>query len=355
MKSNLFLFLLASSIFYNTNGQTNELQSFFDTYTQENHFNGNVLIVQNDTVLFSKSYGMANQEFKISNDRQTKFRVASITKLFTSSLIYKLIDERKLTLDNTIYDVLPEYEGEGSQKVNIHQLLTSTSGIQGLESNGDIVYEKKYTSDEVFQKYASGKLDTIPGTKFSYNNADYIILGKVLEKIHQKPFETILKDEILDPLELENTGVLNYKVIDKLATSYFWNEESNQFERDIPYYGENYGPSGNMYSNLDDLNKFANTLYEGRLISKNALAKLLETVKGVKDFDTYASGLWSFSFPVGNEQRHHGASRPGNIWGSECMLFRLIEKEVNIIILSNGMGTSDMWAMLRKVQPIVYK
>ncbi|QLG45852.1 serine hydrolase domain-containing protein [Costertonia aggregata] len=355
MKSKLFIFLFVSTAFYHVNSQTKELQSFLDTYTKENHFNGNILITKNDKVLFFKSYGMANQEFDIPNNRETKFKVASITKLFTSVLIYKLIDEGKLTLEKTIYEVLPNYKGEGTKKVNIHQLLTSTSGIEGLESGGDMVYEKKYTSDEVYHKFASGKLDTIPGTKFSYNNADYIILGKVLEEIHQKPFKTILKEQILDPLELNNTGILNYKVIDNLATTYWWNTEANQFERDIPYYGENYGASGNMYSNLGDLNTFSNALYSGKLISEKSLTKLLEPVEGVKDFDSYASGLWSFSFPIGNEQRHHGASRPGNIWGTEGMLFRLIEKEMNITILSNGMGSSDMWAILRKVQPILYK
>lgn len=355
MKSRTLLYLFTIAITHSVAGQSKELLSFFETYTQENHFNGNILIARNDSVLFFNNYGLANQEFDIPHNRETKFRVASITKLFTSVLIYKLVDEGKLTLDKTIYEVLPDYKGEGSRRVNVHQLLTSTSGIESLESSGDIVYEKKYTSDEVYEKYASGKLDTIPGTKFSYNNADYVILGKMLEEVHKKPFEAILKEQILEPLELKNTGILNYKVVENLATSYWWNNDKSLFERDIPYYGENYGASGNMYSNLNDLNTFSNALYSGKLISKEALAKLLETVEGVKDFDTYASGLWSFSFPIGNGQRHHGASRPGNIWGSECMLFRLIEKEVNIIILSNGMGSSDMWAILRKVQPILYQ
>ncbi len=335
-------------------GQTQQLQSFFDAYTEEHHFNGNILIAERDTVLFSKTYGMANQEFKLPNELETKFRIASITKLFTSALIYKAVEEGKFNLDDKIFQVLPTYEGEGAKKVNIHQLLTSTSGIESLESEGDVVYEKKLTSDEVLGKYASGQLDTLPGTKFSYNNADYIILGKVLEEVYQKSFETILREKIIEPLELSNTGILDYMVIPNLATPYWWDKDKKRFERDIPYYVENYWSSGNMYSNINDLDKFSNALYEGRLISEDSLEKLLRTVEGVRDYDNYASGLWSFSFPIGNKKYHHGASRPGNIWGSECMMFRFIEKEINIIILSNGMGTADMWSMLRKVQPILY-
>lgn len=352
----IVFFILSSVLAINQlYAQTAKLESFFDAYTQEHRFNGNVLIVQKGKPLFSRSYGLANQEFKTPNSLETKFRVASITKLFTSALIFKSVDEGKLKLDNTIVELLPNYKGEGAQTVNIHQLLTSTSGIEGLESNGDEVYEKKLSSDEILERYASGKLDTIPGTKFSYNNADYIILGKILEEIHQKSFGTLLKEQILSPLELNNTGILDYEVVDNLATSYWWNNELKRYERDVPYYGENYGASGNMYSTVRDLTTFSEALYSGKLINMTTLDKLLETVEGVKDFDNYASGLWSFSFPVGNEQRHHGASRPGNIWGSECMLFRFIEKGITMVILSNGMGTSDMWGIIRKVQPVLYK
>lgn len=353
-KVSFVLFSLLFSAIGLLQSQTTELQSFFDVYAQEHRFSGNVLIVQDERPMFLKSYGMAHQEFKVPNTAETKFRIASITKLFTSVLIYKSIEEGKLTLDKTIFEVLPDYQGGGRQKVTIHQLLTSTSGIESLESNGDEVYEKKLTSDEVLKQYASGQLDTIPGTKFSYNNADYIILGKILEKVYHKSFESILKDQVLSPLKLANTGVLDYKVIDNLATSYWWNTETKTYERDIPYYGENYGASGNMYSTVWDLNKFSEALYTGKLITMDSLNQLLQTVEGVKDYDNYASGLWSFSFPVENEKKHHGASRPGNIWGSECMLLRLIEKNVSIIILSNGMGTSNMWGILRKIQPMIY-
>ena len=354
MKLKSFIFTLVFFVFSQMQGQTEKLQSFFDNYTKEHHFNGNILITQNDRAIFNKSYGLANQELEIDNQATTKFRVASITKLFTSVLIYKSVEEGKLTLNKSILEILPKYKGAGAQKVTIHQLLTATSGIESLEIRGDEVYEKKLTSDEILEKYASGKLVAAPGTKFSYNNADYVILGKILEEIHQKPFEAILKEQILTPLGLANTGVLNYKVVKNLATSYWWNNEQSQYERDIPYYGENYAASGNMYSNLADLNTFSNALYGGKIISQKSLDELLKTVKGVEDYDNYASGLWSFSFPIGNEQYHHATSRPGNIWGSECMIFRFIEKKVNVIILSNGMGTSNMWAMFRKVQPILY-
>ena len=103
MKSKFLLFLFACATIYHVNSQTTELQSFFDTYTQENHFNGNVLIEQNGKVLFSKSYGLAQQEFHIPNNRETRFRVASITKLFTSVLVYKLVDEEKLILDGDVF------------------------------------------------------------------------------------------------------------------------------------------------------------------------------------------------------------------------------------------------------------
>lgn len=332
-----------------------KLDRVIEEYVNKHGFNGTILIQQKNKLLHLKSYGLANREFKVANHPQTKYKIASITKLFTSVLIYQLVEKGRLALDKSIKTYLPHYQGEGGSKVTVHQLLTSTSGIAGLEKDGDTVYEKRLTSDKILNKYASGKLVSSAGTKFSYNNADYIVLGKILEAIYQKPFEEILKQQILIPLQMKNTGVFNYKIVDQLANCYWWNKKTNTLERDIPYFVENYYASGAMYSNASDLLTFAQALYDEKtLIQANILEKLLEAKNDVQNKDNYASGLWSYTYKGGENIRHHGAARPGNIWGAEAMLLRLREKKVTIIVLSNSMGKTNMWGFLSKMIGTIY-
>ncbi|OJJ16842.1 hypothetical protein BKI52_33610 [marine bacterium AO1-C] len=336
-------------------GQLSELKSSIQNYVEKHNFNGTIMIQQKGKTIYQKSYGLANREFKVPNRIDTKYRIASITKLFTAVLIYQLVEKQRIDLDKTIHHYLPNYRGEGAKKVTIHQLLTSTSGIADLEKDGDTVYEKRLNSDQVLQKYASGKLEADPGTKFNYNNADYIILGKILENIYAQPFAELLKQRILVPLKMSQSGVFNYGVVDNLATCYWWNEKTKQLERDVPYFVENYQASGAMYSTANDLLAFATALYqEKKLIGSKMLKKLLEAKNDVKDKDNYASGLWSYGYRVNKNLVHHGAARPGNIWGTETMLLRLLEKQTTIVVLSNSMGTSSMWGFLNKMIPKLY-
>ena len=352
MKKNCFLLVYIVS-------QVLASQSFdFETplaaYTEEHGFSGNILIQQDSSLVFFKSYGHANKEFQVPNDRLTKFRIASVTKLFTSVLIYQLVDQKRLDLNGLIGTYLPEYKGEAKNAVTIYQLLTATSGIADFEINGDEVYEKRLNTDVILDQYCSGKLQSSPGTKFIYNNADFVILGKILEKIYQKPYNDILKKNILNPLDMGNTGVFDYGVVTNLAQCYWYNEETKKTERDIPYFVENYGASGAMYSTVDDLLAFSNALHQGKLISKEALEKLLTPLHDVENSDNYASGLWVYEYNISENEKHKAASRQGNIWGAEAMVLKIFNNNTSVIILSNNIGDSGMWDLVWKIKRTIY-
>jgi D-alanyl-D-alanine carboxypeptidase len=306
-------------------------------YAVKNNFNGSILIHQNDSIIYSQSFGYANREFDIKNEDSTKFKIASVTKLFTSVLIMQLYEKGNLNLDDKIGKYLPLYNGEGSDKVTIHDLLTATSGLEDMEKYGDKVYEKRLTTDTILIDYCSGKLVNKPGKQFYYNNADYVILGKIIESIYEKPFAEVLSTQILKPLHLKNTGLLQYEIVMGLANSYRYNDSIKMIERDIPYYPENYFSAGGMYSTTYDLKQFSNAVFSGKLISKKSLDVLLTT-----NLEAYACGLWVFNFWINDSIQPKVAFRPGLIWGTEAMLIRLLDKDISIIILSNMMGTSDM-------------
>src|SRR5690349_5278556 len=224
--------------------------SFVATYAKEHDFNGTILIQKNGKVLYAGSFGLANRPFKVPNARETKYKIASITKLFTSVLILQLQEQGRLDLNRTIGRYLPDYAGEGADKVTIHQLLNHTSGLANFDTvkdaetairSGIPVYQTPYTTDQLLAKFCIGKLVNVPGTVFDYNNADYIVLGKILERIYAKPYEEVLRDKILRPLQMRNTGLLHQSdIVDGLADSYFFRDDLKALAPDLPMYPENW-------------------------------------------------------------------------------------------------------------------
>lgn len=335
MKTILFISLC---LFYvSLFSKSQDLENIITHYAIENQFNGTILINQNDSIIYSKSFGYSNREFRIKNQDSTKYKIASITKLFTAVLIMQLHERDKLQLDENISKYLPDYKGEGADSVTIQQLLNATSGIENMEKNGDEVYEKLLSSDDILQKYCSGKLISIPGKVFNYNNADYVILGKIIEAVTGQSYALVLNKQILQSLKLNSTGLMNYKVVEGLANTYWYNDSTGIIERDIPYYPENYYAAGGMYSSVYDLMNFSEALFTGDLLSKEALNTLM-----TPKLEAYANGLWVFNFWISDEIQPKVAFRPGNIWGTETLFIRLLDKNISIIILSNMMGTTKM-------------
>lgn len=154
------------------------------------------------------------------------------------------MEQGKINLDNKINTYLPSYRGEGGSKVSIHQLLNHTSGMKNTDTATDAnfmrygigFYHKPYTLEEIVNNFCSNPLVNEPGKKFDYNNGEYMILGRILEVIYKKPYEQILEEQILIPLGMNNSGIINhYKLIANLATPYY--KGSNSKYKRMERYG----------------------------------------------------------------------------------------------------------------------
>jgi D-alanyl-D-alanine carboxypeptidase len=321
-------------------GQKSSLIAFIDSLAIKTSYNGTILVAKNGEKVFSDAFGMANFQFNVPNKIDTRFKICSITKLFTSVLILKLYDEGKIDLNDTIGAYFPDYKGEGVNKISILQLLTATSGLEineGQENgSGEYpMYFDYYSIDEIINNFCSGKLLNKPGEKWNYNNADYIILGKIIEKISKKSFEEVLSDKILIPLSMTNSGMnANYRVIDNLAYVYQYNQNTNLVNNDPHYYIENYYAAGAMYSNTEDLLKFSNALFFGNLLKHSSLEKLMTPYR-----NSYGFGIWINERQV-NNSKVLIAERQGSIWGATTRLLYLPETGITIILLTNLDRTS---------------
>ena len=145
-------------------------------------FNGSALVAENGKIVYKGAYGLANMEWDIPNTPDTKFRLGSITKQFTATVVMQLVEQGKIKLDAKISDYLPEYRKDTGSKVTIHHLLTHTSGIPSYTDQPGFfenVSRNPYKVDEFVKKYASGDLQFEPGSKYSYNNSGYFLLGAI--------------------------------------------------------------------------------------------------------------------------------------------------------------------------------
>ena len=203
----LLIFITANSSFaQQTATQIDELMKKYYDYGQ---FNGAILVAEKGKVVYAKGLGLANMEWSMPNQPDTKFRIGSITKQFTATLILQLVEEGKLKLDGKITDYLTDYRKDTGDRVTIHHLLNHTSGIPSYTSRPDFrtaIMRNPYKITDFVKQLTSGDLEFEPGSKFSYNNSGYVLLGAIIEKVTGKSYETVLTERILKPLGMTNSG-----------------------------------------------------------------------------------------------------------------------------------------------------
>jgi D-alanyl-D-alanine carboxypeptidase len=325
-------------------GQTPDYGRFIDRYARSHSFSGTIMIEDKTKIRYARSFGYANRQFRVPNTIKTRFKIASITKAFTAVLILRLHEQRKISLDQTIRTYLPNYTGSAGDKVTIKQLLNHTAGMANIDrqltsaeaaiKNGIPHYQTPLTTDQLLARYCSDNLVNEPGKVFDYNNADYIILGKIIERVYGEPYEQVLRKEILQPAGLRDTGMLyQHDVIDNLADTYFFREDLKRVVNDLPVYIENWYAAGAMYSTAADVLKFSNALFGLKIIGREALSQML-----TPGLDDYGYGVWVYEATIKGSKRTV-VKRPGRIMGAQSMLFHLPNDDITIVLLSNTDST----------------
>ncbi len=318
-------------------GQTNKYSDVVNYYNTEKNFNGGVVVATNGHIDYINGIGLSNRQSGITINSKSKFKICSITKTFTAIMILQLMEKGKIDLHENIGKYLPDYIGEAKNKTTIENLLTYSSGIPNCESYiSDDIYIKHVARDSFILKYCSGNLESKPGTKFSYDNGDFVILGKIIEKVTGKSFEENLRQRILEPLNMENTAMLyNKDIVTGLVQSYLYNDSTKTFGMDKPYYIENFFSAGAMYSTVEDLLKFDQGIFTFVLLKKPTVDLLLAPHKLL---DNVGLGFWtSEKYGLLNTKFCY---RPGGIYGSAANWIHVIDSNRAIIVLSNTDATN---------------
>jgi CubicO group peptidase (beta-lactamase class C family) len=246
-----------------------KIDALLSAYNKQRYFNGTALVAENGKVIVRKGYGLANMEWQIPNGPDTKFRLGSITKQFTSMVIMQLVGEGKVNLDEKITYYLPAYRKDTGDKVTVRNLLTHTSGIPSYTSIPGFIENQSrdpYAVADFVKKYTSGDLEFEPGSKFVYDNSGYFLLGAIIERVTGKPYEEAVKERIFAPLGMTDSGYDHFNtIIPQRATGYVLTpngyENSPYLDMSIPY------AAGSLYSTVSDLYKWDRALYTDKLLS----------------------------------------------------------------------------------------
>ena len=328
-----------------------KIDKFMAQYADCCSFTGTVLVSDHDKVIFKKGYGLANREWKIPNTPEVKFRLGSITKQFTSMLVMQQVAKGSLKLDGHLSDYLPYYRRETGSKVTISQLLSHTSGIPSYTDDPKFftdVSRNYYAVEDFVKKFCSGDLQFEPGTKFHYDNSGFFLLGAILEHVTGKTYEALLKENILVPLGMKDTGYDHYAdILPKRASGYHQDlaevVNAPYLDMALPY------AAGSLYSTVEDLYRWDQALYTDKLVANDLKQKLF-----TPNLENYGYG-WDIRV-IPTDEPGAGQtmiSHEGGINGFNTLEQRLVGDHDLIVIFNNTPG-ADLGEMAKGIRAILY-
>ncbi len=184
------------------------VKAFLEERTRADEFSGVVLIAKDFRVLFHEAYGLADRDAKVPNRKDTKFNLGSINKSFTRVAIHQLVRQGKLSLDDTIKKILPDYpNAQAAEKVTVRHLLNMTSGIGDFfgERYDATPKEKILSLRDYLPLFVDQPLEFEPGTSNRYSNGGYIVLGLIIEKLTGVDYYAYVRENIFKPCGMTDT------------------------------------------------------------------------------------------------------------------------------------------------------
>jgi CubicO group peptidase (beta-lactamase class C family) len=305
-----------------------KIDSIVQYHVDENQFSGIVMLADKGQVTYQKTVGWKNIQEGSLIDSYTQFSIASMTKMITSIIIMQMDDEELLSIDDPVSKWIPELNIPNAQKIKIHHLLLHTSG---LPNEPQTVYMQK-NPPKRFVEICLAKGITGETNKFNYANIDYVILGLIIEKATRKPWEEEVNQRIIYPLNLDHTGFLSK---DSKPGNYAAPYQINTDGEVIPdpsFYIENFYASGNMFSNIYDLLKLDQAMYDPAFLPLENRKKMFTSYP---EYNYSGYGVWTYRYPF-VDGSPLVMERRGGILGANVVMIRILDTCKTIIILSNN-------------------
>ncbi|MEX1275803.1 MAG: serine hydrolase domain-containing protein, partial [Bacteroidota bacterium] len=288
-----------------------KLDQFFDRLAEKNKAMGSLTIAKDSNALYTRAIGYSQIKGteKIPLTAATRFRIGSVTKMFTATMILQLVEEGKLKLTDTLGKFFPQVAN--AQKITIAQILAHRGGIHDIFLDRNLRPSSKtnpITKDELLTLIAKGKPDFEPDTKHSYSNSGYTLLGLILEKLTGKSYGEALHERITSKIGLEDTYNATGNIdVNKNESLSYRNLGGNWKEEPETHPSILFG-AGSIVSTPSDLVKFVRALFDLKLISQESLASM-KTIR-----DGYGLGIEPFTFAGKTFYGHTGGGDNYGAW-----------------------------------------
>lgn len=308
------------------------IKKHVQAYVDKGQFSGAILVAQEGKILFKGGFGWAVVEDKIPNMEDTRFLIGSTTKSFTAITLLQLYELGLVDLEVPIVRYLPDLKADLGKKLTLDILLRMTSGLPNHLKRLTTIGDKAITTDEIIAIINTAELDYEPGTKYSYSNLNYHLIGAIIEKVSGLSYGEFLRHNTFEPLEMYNSGTTEFDTLStKKAIGYHVGNLERTEKNNLSYALG----SGNIYSTVEDIYKWDQALYDDAFLSDESKAKAF---KG----STEAFGFYGYGFRIREYTRadstlakgklvRHG----GTMQGYLANVHRYLDDRVTVIVLGN--------------------
>jgi CubicO group peptidase (beta-lactamase class C family) len=311
--------------------QTAAVDALFADYNRPDVPGASVIVVRDGKVLYRHAYGMADLEAHTAATTATNYRLASVTKQFTAMAILILAQRGQLSLDDPLTKFFPDYPAYGTA-ITVRHLLTHTSGL--------LAYEDLIPASRTLQVKDRDVLDLLklqdhtyfpPGSEWRYSNTGYAHLAMIVEKVSGTPFAAFLKKNIFDPLRMTQTVAFEEGVSSVPHRAFGYSQHGSAFERTDQSLTSAVLGDGGIYSSVDDLFLWDQSLYTARLVSTAALQQAFTSAVLASGKSTGYGFGWEIGEFHGLKTVRHG----GSTIGFRTNILRIPERKFTVIVLAN--------------------
>ena len=305
-------------------------------------------VFKDGQILRTGAYGFSNLELGVRATAETVFEIGSVTKQFTATLILKLMEEGKLSLDEPIgrfVDALPDEWRE----IKLRNLLNNTSGIPDIEDIfGYDSYRNQYTEEQILKVASSRPVEFAPGAKFHYSNTNYYLLAIAIQTVEHKAYSQSLQDRIFGPLGMTQTRESDpWAVIPNRASGYMFTDKGEIVNRDAMQPSACLG-AGTIISTVGDMAKWDAAINRHTILSRES-QNMMWTATELQDGSRVEYGFGWFISPW---HGYPSVEHSGGTAGFSCDYRRFTDPGISAIVFSNLYGTNVGNYQIRAVDTI---
>jgi CubicO group peptidase (beta-lactamase class C family) len=312
------------------------------------HAGAAVLVIDHGKIIFRQAFGLADAENQTPVTPQTNFRIASITKQFTATAIMLLVDEGKISLDDTIDTFFPGFPEYG-QRITIRHLLNHRSGLPDYEDlipdnttlqvhDLDVLKMILDTDEPLFE----------PGSNHKYSNTGYTLLGLIVEQAAGQPFHLFLKARIFDPVGMDRTLMFVRGLNAVPDRAFGHKKQDGQWTRDDQSLTSAVRGDGGIYSSIDDLAKWIAALDNQPLLSDESTQQMFTPTQTDDESIGYGFG-WRIDTYNDQPRIHH----TGGTRGFSLCLQRFPDRQAAVVVLINNNIEGGMTPVAERVAELV--